>query len=301
VPVREQFHIMAIVDDIDAGQALVDRLFDPVVMMPKSWSPFDKRWATISVIGSDFVLELMEPSHADEDAGAPLVKFKARFGAHLHSLSWYVDPTDQRALAAGLMEHGVRVVDPTSTPITTDRLDELPWTFFTHGRDTFGQLEFQVPGLMPDPRTADDWSDDRWRVDHPLGIQRLDHTTILVRDVDRGTALFADVLDGVRVHASEDDDARRAYVLVGKDTMVELLSPKQDASRWGLELAKNGELPNAFSLLVRDLDAARRHVESCGVRVDEPAAASFTTDPSTTFGVPFEFTTARIPGDPRDA
>ena len=49
MPVRELFHIMAIVDDLDAAQALVDQLFDPVMMMEKSWSDFDKRWATISL------------------------------------------------------------------------------------------------------------------------------------------------------------------------------------------------------------------------------------------------------------
>lgn len=301
MPLRELFHIMAIVDDIDAAQRLVDDLFDPVMMMSKSWSDFDKRWATISLIGSDLSFELMEPSTAAEDANAPLVKFATRFGSHLHSLSWYVDGDDQAALAARLLEHGVRVVDPRGGLLSKEGLGDLPSTLFTHGRDTFGQLEFQVPGAMRDPRFTDEWSDDPWRVGHPLGLVRLDHTTVVVRDLERAKALFGPVLEGDLVHERSDGDADRAYVLVGTDTMVELLRPTRDDTRWGLELAKNGELPNALTLLVRDLDAAQRHVESCGVRIEERSDDTLTADPTTTFGVVFSFTTARIPGDPRDS
>ncbi|MFI5046530.1 MAG: VOC family protein [Acidimicrobiia bacterium] len=298
--VRELFHIMAIVDDLDAAQRLVDELFDPSTMMEKSWSDFDKRWATISLMGSDFSFELMEPSTAEEDAGAPLVKFGTRFGSHLHSLAWYVDRDELSALAGRLIDHGVRVVDPRGGLLARDGLDDLPPTLFTHGRDTFGQLEFQVPGSMRDPRLEDDWSDDRRRTGHPLGLLRLDHTTVLVHDLNRGKALFAGVLEGELVHEREDDDAAHAFVLVGTNTMVELLSPTRDDSRWGIELAKNGELPNALTLLVRDLDAAQRHVEGCGVRIEERTPDTFAADPSTTFGTTFSFTTARIPGDPRD-
>jgi catechol 2,3-dioxygenase-like lactoylglutathione lyase family enzyme len=301
MPVRELFHIMAIVDDLDAAQAVVERLFDPETMMEKSWSDFDKRWATISLMGTDFSFELMEPSVADEDAEYPLVKFGKRFGSHLHSLAWYVDAEEEAALASRLIDHGVRVVDPRGGLLAADGLDDLPPTLFTHGRDTFGQLEFQVPGAMRDPRLGDDWSDERWRVEHPLGLQRLDSTTVLVRDLDPAKALFVDVLEGRLVHEREDGDGARAYVLVGTNTMVELLCPAGEDSRWGGELAHNGELPVALTLLVRDLAAARRHVEGCGVAIAEQTEHTFTTDPASTFGVPFSFTTVRIPGDPRDS
>ena len=62
--------------------------------MAKSWSDFDKRWASLSVVGPDFVLEIMEPSKVEADRDSPLPKFRYRHGQHLHSLSWYVDAED---------------------------------------------------------------------------------------------------------------------------------------------------------------------------------------------------------------
>jgi catechol 2,3-dioxygenase-like lactoylglutathione lyase family enzyme len=298
VPIRELFHVMSMVDDFDAAQAVVDDLFDPVMMFEKSWSDFDKRWASISLIGSDFSFELMEASKKDEDAGAPLPKFARRFGEHLHSFAWYVDGEDLPELVGRLVDHGVRVVRPDGSLIERDQVADAPTTVFTHGRDTFGQMEFQVGG-MRDPRFDDGWSDDRWR-SGPLGLLRLQSTTVLVHDLDRAKGIFAGVLEGRLVHEQEDDEEARAYVLVGTDTMVELLHPKRDDSRWGRELATNGELPNAITVLVGDLDAARHHVEECGAGIIDVTDDRFTADPADTFGAVFAFTTARIPGDPRD-
>ena len=71
MPIRELFHLMLMVDDFDPAQQFFDDLFDPVMLFTKSWSDFDKRWASISLIGSDFSFELMEASKNEEDAGAP--------------------------------------------------------------------------------------------------------------------------------------------------------------------------------------------------------------------------------------
>ncbi|HEX5586157.1 MAG TPA: VOC family protein [Acidimicrobiia bacterium] len=300
MPIRELFHVMTMVDDFDPAQDVVDDLFAPEMMFSKSWSDFDKRWASISLIGSDFSFELMEASKSEADAGAPLPKFARRFGQHLHSFAWYVDRDDMPGLVASLIEHGVRVVRPDGSLIAIDEVGDVPMTVFTHGRDTFGQMEFQAWNDR-DPRFADEWSDDRWRDEHPLGLQRLQSTSVLVHDLDRARRLFADVLGGQVVSERDDDDAARTYVLVGTDTMVELVHPKRADSREGSELAANGELPNAMTLLVRDLDAARRHVEKIGVPVVDEGADAFVADTAATLGTTFTITTARIPGDPRDA
>jgi catechol 2,3-dioxygenase-like lactoylglutathione lyase family enzyme len=299
VPIQELFHLMLMVDDFDPAQQFFDDLFDPVMMFTKSWSDFDKRWASISLVGSDFSLELMEASKQEEDAGAPLPKFARRFGQHLHSLAWYVDVEDMPTLVDTLLDHDVRVVRPDGSRYVTGEFTEVTRTIFTHGRDTFGQIEFQARGAH-DPRFSPGWSGERWRSQHPLGLERVSHITMLVRDVGRARELFVDALGGTLVHQEEDADDARSFVLVGPHTMLELLHPKQVDSPWGRELEANGELPNAITFLVRDLDAAEQHVKQVGAGLISRTEDAFTADPADTFNAVMTFTTRRIPGDPRD-
>src|SRR5262249_15468000 len=87
----------------------------------------------------------------------------------------------------GLMDkfrgHGMRVIDPYSA-IASDK-PYVTKTFFTHPKDTFGQLEFQtVDGYLEsldamhsdgggnglrDPRLIPEFSSSFWRDEHPLG------------------------------------------------------------------------------------------------------------------------------------
>ena len=185
MPVRELFHLMHVVDDFDAADGFFTSLFSPEVTMPKSWSDFDKRWASIGLVGPNFALEIMEPSKQEADQGSPIPKFFRRFGEHLHSIALYVDADDLAGVIESLWANGVRVVRPDGSPFGDGELGDLPRTVFTHGRDTCGQLELQVfPGIH-DPRFTDGWSGDYWRVEHPLGIERMSHVTVVVRDVDR--------------------------------------------------------------------------------------------------------------------
>jgi catechol 2,3-dioxygenase-like lactoylglutathione lyase family enzyme len=301
MPIRELFHLMHMVDDFDAADAFFSELFAPEVIMPKSWGDFDKRWATIGLVGRDFSLELMEASRQEEDRDHPLPKFAQRFGQHLHSFAWYVDAGDLAPLVSRLRDHGIRVVRPDGSRFGDGPITDVPDTVFTHGRDTCGQVEFQRLGTsVHDPRFDPGWSDAFWREEQPLGIQRLSHVTVLVADHARARGVFVDAFGGRLVHEHGDGEESRSYVLVGTDTMVELLEPGRADSRWGRELAVNGELPNAITFLVRDLDAAERHVEKVGASISSREGDSFTADPGDTFGAVLTFTTRRIPGDPRD-
>jgi hypothetical protein len=66
-------------------------------------------------------------------------------------------------------------------------------------------------------------------------------------------------------------------------------------------LAKNGDIMHAIAFQVADLDRAEQHLTSKGVRILDRDDSTLLADPDTTFGAPFRFTTAAIPGDPRDA
>lgn len=298
MPVRELFHLMAIVDDFDAAQDFYDRLFSPHPVFGKSWSDFDKRWASIGLVGTDIPFELMEPSKEPADGTWPLPKFANRFGQHLHSLSWFVDKADWEPFVRKLVASGIRVVAPDGSPVG----DELPPVVFTHAKDTLGQLEFMAiddSGWATDARFSGQWGDKSptwWHDTHPLGIVRLSHVTVATRDLDRGIGVFADALGGSLLDRTDTD----AYVLVGKETVVHLALPTGNDSPVAQDLAATGaELPHQFTFLVRDLDAAERHATSVGATVAERTADTIVLDPATTHGARLGFTTRPIPNDPR--
>jgi hypothetical protein len=300
VPIREFFHLMHIVADIEAADAWYDAMFSPQRYVTRSWSDLDKRFASLAKIG-DFTIETMEPSAAPEDAGAPLPKFRARFGEHLHSLAWFVDADDLQTLFDQLRARGVRIAQPGGG-LFPDGPVEVPRTIFTHPKDTFGQLEFQMfdeLGRAGDPRFAGGWSSAWWRDEQPLGVVRVSHFTTIVRDLDRARGLYLDafgarVLDEVRT-----DSAESVFVFVPTETVVELARPTDDNSLLGRDLAANGELPHAATFTVRDLEQAERHVEKVGTRILERRADGFTLDPADCFGAVYSFTEATVAGDPR--
>jgi hypothetical protein len=301
MPVREFFHLMLMVDDIDDADRFFDGLFSPVCYMEKSWSDFDKRWASLNRVGDDFVLELMEASRAPEDRGAPLPKFANRFHQHLHSFAWLVDEADLRSLFDALRATGVRIAKPGGGLFATDP-EELPNVIFTHPKDTFGQMEFMARppgGHSRDPLFRPDWSSAFWRDEHPLGIQRTSRMTNVVRDVDRALPLFTGPLGGRVFHRQTTDVAESAFVMVGSDSVIELARPVTEDSMLARDLSDNGEIPHGVHFLVRDLDSVERHVEKLGIRVAERRGGAIVLDPRDTFNAVIGFTDEELAGDPR--
>ncbi|MBW8824895.1 MAG: VOC family protein [Acidobacteria bacterium] len=299
MPVREFFHLMHIVDDFDAAEAFFGDLFSPVTFVPKHWSDLDKRFASLARVGDDFVLELMEVSTLDADQSAPLPKFRSRFGQHFHSLSWLIDDDDVQAVFDELRS-SVRVVDPTGGLFPHEGPATAPRVMFTHPRDTFGQLEFMTAsfGRAADPMHAPGWSSSFWHDEQPLGIQRTSHLTTMVSDLARAKEVYG--LFGGRVfHEQTDDEAARAYVFVGNQTVVELAQPISADSQIAKDQQHTTDLPHAATFAVRDLDAVERHVEKLGVRVAERSGETLLLEPDDCFGALYGFTTAPVPNDPR--
>jgi extradiol dioxygenase family protein len=300
MPIREFFHLMQIVDDFDDTETRYQTLLSPQVFMAKSWSNFDKRWASLSAVGPDLVLEVMEPSKLDEDQQSPLPKFHRRHGQHLHSLSWYVDTDDVVPLIERMRRYGIRVITPYD-----NRGDEAPvqptLTFFTHPRDTFGQLEFQ--GFSPhsdrDPHLKPGWTGAFWRDEHPLGIQRTSHLTTVVADLDRAQAFYADVLDAPAFYTETGPDRRSAFVFVGTETVVELAEPTGEDSRIGEDLASHGEVPHAMTFKVADLGAVEEHLANVGMGIAQQTESLIVVDPADMSNALVGFTTRQLPDDPR--
>jgi hypothetical protein len=211
--VTKIFHVMQIVDDFDPAVAFWDALMAPEVFGPKHYSDFDKRWASLASVGDDFVIEVMEPSKAEEDLEHPLPKFRSRFGPHLHSWAWFDDDLD--GMIERMKELGMRVIDPYPSGKTE--------TIFTHPRDTMGQLEFQREGtsIAPSGGRPASW----WRDEHPLHLERLSQLTTVTRDAERARTVYEQAFLARPFRSTEDDVAKREFVLLG-DTVVEFAQPK---------------------------------------------------------------------------
>ena len=293
------FHLIHVVDDLDAADEFYDRVFSRQRFMTHQWGEVEKRWATLGLIG-DFMMETIEASSDPADAGMPLSRFHARFGEHLHSLSWYVDDDYRLPLFRRLRDGGIRVARPGGGLFRGE--EEVGGTLFTHPKDTHGLLEFQAYDerwRTYDPRFASGWSDGYWRTDHPLGIDGPSHLTTAVESLEQARGFYEDVLGGHVFHEVDTDAGRSAFVLVGADTVVELAEPRRPGTPLWRDLATNGELPHAVTWRVRDLDAVERHLDQVGVRVGVRSGQTVTIDPAGAFGAVLSFTTGRIPGDPR--
>lgn len=295
MPLGKLFHVMQIVDDFDQASERINRLFDPYVYAPKGWSDFDKRWASLAMIGPDMCYEIMEPSKLDEDAGYPLPKFHRRHGAHLHSFAWYVDG-DLAALAERMRAQGIRVIDPY------ENVAAEGGTFFTHPKDTFGQLEFQSPSgefSGRSPMLDPNWSGAEWRDEHPLGLLRTAYMTTVVADLDRAKSFYQEAMEAPIFFEEETEDRRSAFSYVGIDHVVELAQPNDTESRLSHDLAEHGELPHAVVFEVADLDAAEEHAKSSGFGIAEKTGDTFLVEPADLANALIGFTTRRLPGDPR--
>jgi catechol 2,3-dioxygenase-like lactoylglutathione lyase family enzyme len=282
------YHLIHIVDDLDAAQSFYGSVFPLETYTDREWSDYDKRLASLSILTDNFVIEVIEPSRAEEDRDVSLPKFAHRFGSRLHSMAWYSD--DVPALAERFRAAGIRV------------LDGGYGTIFTHPKDTFGQLQFQTgpPEVaVPDPRLVPGWTLSSASVEHPLGLVRASHVTTMVSDLDAATKLYEGPLDGRLLHEHSDDDARHAYFLVGTDTIVDVAQPVRAGTALHDDLERNGQLPHSFTMLVRDLEVARRHLASVGVPDLEVDASTVLIDPAATFGARIALTSEPVPGDPR--
>lgn len=287
------YHAIHMVSDLDRADDWYDRVF-AVERFYKGHLPVEKRDASLVVI-ADFVMEPMMSSRLPGAQETPVGRFYARFGQHLHSLAWYVE--DLPALYARLRSAGVRVTGPGGGGMESGA---FPGSLYTHPRDSHGAIEFveaETVGGLEDPRFRPGFSTSFWSDGHPLGVERAAYLTVVVRDLEPAVAFYADVLGGEVVRRGRGADATDSvFVRVGEDSVIELARPDDERCRAGRDLARNGEILHSVTFKVRDLDAAREHLEQHGVRVAERQSGDLVLDPDDCFGAVLRLTEDGAPG-----
>lgn len=240
-------------------------------------------------------MEPVQLANVDGAELSPIGKFRARFGEHFHSIAWYVD--DVVACIAALDARGIRMVDVKGRPIAEPRRGIAVWT---HPKDTHALLEFYEPGYGRDPRLEAGWSADFWREEHPLGIERTSHMTVLFNNLDDARDLYVGTLAGRPLHEMDIPGVgRSAFIALGEDTVIEATQPAEPDSPQGKDLARNGEGVFGVTFRTRDLARAADFLASKGHRLDSSKPGVITLDPQQTFGMPMAFTDAAIPNDTR--
>jgi len=139
--------------------------------------------------------------------------------------------------------------------------------------------------------------------DDPLGLERCSHHTVLTRQPERALRFVVDILGGEVVHEGRNDllGAGSTYVYLA-DTMLEFAVPDTGTAAYTL-WAKNdpNDTYHAITWKVVDLDRAKRHLETHGVRIQMQSDDTLVTDPRTSIGIPWGFSRTLIRGDPRRA
>jgi catechol 2,3-dioxygenase-like lactoylglutathione lyase family enzyme len=287
------FHLTPLVDSLADAEYFFNRVFSPLCMM-RNYSAHWHRHAAIYVIAETSIepMEVLPPLPGNEPTS--WYRYTERFGMRVHNIAFYVDDIDD--LEERLKAAGVRTTDAGSGN-----------TVFCHPKDTPGMLEFfphptEIWDRM-DPRMRPEWAPfrDAYWANHPLGLERLSHITVVVKDLAAAEKFYVEVLDAVPLpdQPATEPDAVSRYVAVGEDTVLELLSPGDPTSRAGRDLANVGESVIGATFTISDVGRALEHVTRLDVPVATSSEHEIVFDVTRTWGCEYRLTDATLTGDAR--
>ena len=229
----------------------------------------------------------------------------------LAGFGWYVDGIASlyrllQARGSGGVDQFGEPVDGVHPPTAVG--SEMP-LFFTAPGDA--GLRYELVPRFPfplDPRLANDWqppsADEIPAADDPLGIVRCAHHTILTHRPERALRLVVDVLRGSVVHRGVDAATGADSVSVHlAGSILRYVTPRPGTETWQALEHEPHDRYHSITWQVADLDRAEAHLRAEDVVVtvvdDGRGAPVLVADPDTALGVPWGFTDAPVPGDPR--
>jgi hypothetical protein len=293
--IGKEFHLLHVVKELDAVDAWYDDVF-AVRRFVRNTMKAAMRKASLVLIG-DFVMEPAQPLQRFQGwERSALGKFYSRYGQHFHSIAWYVD--DLAEACAKLTERKIRLFDMVGNIVTAPSpRDGAVWT---HPQDTHAAFEFAaVPKFFIDPRLQPGWSTSFTRDEHPLGIERASHITMLFRELGDARKVYETALGGTLIHQDEAPGRKRSsFYAIGEDTIIEATQPLSSTSSEAEELAQAGEGIYSVTFKTKDLKRAANYLCSKGLRVLEDSDAILINQEDA-FGMVLRFTEQNIPNDPR--
>jgi catechol 2,3-dioxygenase-like lactoylglutathione lyase family enzyme len=174
--------------------------------------------------------------------------------------------------------------------------------YFTRPEDVGLRYEFLPTIPFPlDPRIAPDWSVPPLSDEDPLGIECCSHHTVLTARPERALRLIVEVLGGNVVHQGRDGIRGTTGTFISlADSILEYAVPDAGTEAHA-DWAKDepNDTYHSITWKVADLERAERHLLAQGVRIQMRSDDTLVTDPATSLGIPWGFTSSLTPGDPR--
>jgi hypothetical protein len=254
-------------------------------------------YATFTPV-AEVLVECIDPALLIVDGVQP---YESVTEPHLSGVAWFVDGIEnlwaelRRRRIRGtdnlnvVAEGGGPPLDPSMTPI-----------IFTVPADTGLRYEFCVYLPRRDPRG--DPPVPALSPSDPLGIERCSHHTVLTDRSDRAISLLVDVLSGQVIHAERNAILATQSTYIGlAGGVFEIAEPLEDGSPVMEDWKRRAPEDTYHSLTwqVRDLDQVADHLQASGIGIRAKSATMIVTNPADSLGVPWGFTTAAVPGDPR--
>lgn len=258
---------------------------------------FPRDYATFTPI-AEVQLECVDPARLLIDGAQPHEDVSE---PHLGGLAWFVEGIED--LWSELRRRNIRGTDMSERiPEGDDPPLDVSGRpiIFTVPEDAGLSYEFCLYVPHRDPRgyppvPALSPSD-------PLGIECCSHHTVLTMQPERAHTLFVDVLGGRVIHQGLNDVlATESTYIALADGVLEVAQPRDERSP-AMEDWRRGAPQDTYSSLtwkVRDLDQVADHLERSGVGLRARTDTMIVTDPADSLGIPWGFSTAMCPGDPR--
>jgi catechol 2,3-dioxygenase-like lactoylglutathione lyase family enzyme len=307
--IDDLFHVNHVVEDFETATSWYDRVLTPVYMYERHESDVDHRTAAMTLV-ADVPIELMAPHPGPIGRDGNIGVFLHRFGPGFHGLAFYSDTIPQAF--ERWRSAGIRVAGDGGGAI-----DAPParGSILTHPRQTYGLVQLMTPrvggkggtdvggglGDCYDPRLLGAHDALAW-LDHPLGIVRGSHITVLVDDLDLASQVYTDVFAATPLTepAPGTGAVNSLLTFVGTNTIIELARPRAGSEEQA-SLERDGGKVWAVTFEVLDLERARHHltaVECAPVQLDDVTIA---IPPERALGARYRFRAGPLTGDPRPA
>ena len=269
-------------------------------------------WTSIS----DVFFDCIDPSLYIVDGvhRLPLVK-----EPHLRRIAWYIDGLEgtdaasravkgMNAVFRALKSQGIRVTNQLNELVEGDeaplgRFGSKRQIFFAVPADAGLSYSFlpPVPVAEFDPRLDPAWVVPKVSPDDPLGIECCSHHTVLMSSPERAQKVLCDVLGGKVIHECRNEilAATCTYVHLAGSTIECAVPDVGTAVYTDWERLAPNDTYHSITWKVADLVRAERHLKAQGVGLRTRSDDHIVTDPATSLGIPWGFTSKLVPGDPR--
>jgi hypothetical protein len=222
---------------------------------------------------------------------------------HLKTIGWFAENSE--GVYRSLRAAGIAMVDQYGQPAEGEEAPRsagggaMP-LYFTVPESS--GLRHEVLPDFPfglDHRNAAGWAPGE--AEGPLGVERCAFHTLLTGNPRRALRTLVDALGGTVFHQGRDEviGADASYVRLA-DTVLQVAVPDEGTAAYADWTATApGDTYHSLTFKVADLGRAAAHLKSQGVGIRSQTGDTLVTDPDTSIGVPWGFTTLLVPGDPR--